>query len=644
MMKKKLSSLKLASALLSIFLLASCSGNAAPATNSSSTTESAELAVNNSAAVSTDASELVTYDEEDYDSDWESENPNYIELNGASASFKGSGAAMIDNQIRIALPGVYVVSGKLDDGQIMIDVENKGTVKLVLNGAEIHNSEDAAIYVKQADKTILTLQDGTQNIVSDGESYANTGEDDPSAAIFSKDALTINGTGSLTVKGNYNDGIAGKDALIIIGGNITIHSADDGLVGRDMLAVKEGTFTIEAAGDGIKSTNDTDTSKGLIVLEGGTFDIKAGSDGVQAETSLFISGGQYNIVTGGGSANGSIKAEDNRRGAFGGREDNAVEASEDTESQSAKGLKASSDITIGGGSFKIDSSDDAIHSNNSMTLAAEKLSITAGDDGIHADSSITITDGAVTIDKSYEGIESKLITISGGEIHVVSSDDGINIGGGNDGSSVNGRPGQNTLSSSGDSALYINGGYVAVDAAGDGLDSNGSIYMTEGTVIVNGPTANNNGALDYDGVFEISGGLLIAAGSAGMAEAPSEQSTQNSILMQYSAAQQAGSLISLQDSSGKTIATFAPKKEYQAVVISSPKLNKDSTYTLYSGGASTGSEADGLYTDGEYQEGAKIVSMPLSNVVTYLNESGVTSGNASNPGGGRMGRGGGGQG
>ncbi|KRE48172.1 dockerin type 1 [Paenibacillus sp. Soil522] len=641
-MKNKLSSLKLASALLSIFLLASCSSNTAPAANSSETTESAELAVDSSAAANTDGSELVTYDEEDYYSDWENEDPNYIELNGASASFKGSGAAMVDNQIRIALPGVYVVSGKLDDGQIMIDVENKGTVKLVLNGAEINNSNDAAIYVKQADKTILTLQDGTQNMVSDGKSYANTGEDDPSAAIFSKDALTINGTGSLTVNGHYNDGIVGKDALIITGGNITIHSADDGLVGRDMLAVKEGTVTIEAAGDGIKSTNDTETSKGFIVLEGGSFDIKAGSDGVQAETSLFVTGGQYTITTGGGSVNGSVngsvKAEDNRQNARGGWEDNASEASDETETQSAKGLKASSDITISGGNFKIDSSDDALHSNNSMTLAAGKFSITAGDDGIHADSSITVIDGAITIDKSYEGIESKLVTISGGEIHVVSSDDGINIGGGNDGSSVNGRSGQNTLSSSGDSTLHINGGYVAVDAAGDGLDSNGSIYMKGGTVIVNGPTVNNNGALDYNGVFEISGGLLIAAGSAGMAEAPSEQSTQHSILMQYSSTQQAGSLISLQDSNGETIATFAPKKEYQTVVISSSELNKDTEYTLYSGGSSTGSEADGLYTDGEYQEGANSVSMTISNAVTYLNESGVTSGRASNPGGGRMNR------
>lgn len=645
-MNKKIIRTQLAVALLSAVLLASCSSNTVSQTSvvvdqSASAGEVETVANSSDTAVSKNASVLVSYSEEDLDSSWEDEEHSYIKLNGTSASIEGTGAVVIDNQITIALPGVYVVSGKLDDGQIIVDLEREGTVKIVLNGAEIHNAEGSAIYVKQAEKTIMTLQEGTQNIVSDGDNYANTGEDDPSAAIFSKDDLTINGAGSLTVNGNYKDGIVGKDDLMITGGNITIHAADDGLVGRDMLAVKEAAVKIEADGDGMKSTNDTDTSKGFISIEGGAFDIQAGSDGIQAETELLILGGQYSIVTGGGSANGSVKAEENGPGARGGQESDTTEASSATESQSAKGLKASTDITISGGTFTIDSADDSLHSNNSMTIAGDKLSITSGDDGIHADTSITISGGTVEIDKSYEGIESKLITLSGGDIHVVSSDDGINVGGGNDQSSVNGRPGQNTFSSTGDSALHITGGYVTVDAAGDGLDSNGSIYMTGGTVAVNGPTSNNNGSLDYDGVFEMSGGFLIAAGSAGMAETPSEQSAQNSIMMQFSNVQQAGTMVHLQDESGKAIATFTPAKDYQTVVISSPELNEDTTYTLYTGGSSTGIESGGLYTEGEYQAGTKIVSMTLSTPITYLTELGVTSGSTNSQGGNRGGRGGG---
>lgn len=372
-------------------------------------------------------------------------------MNGNSAAVKGSGAEVKNSKITITKAGVYVVSGKLDNGQIIVDVQDKGTVRLVLNGVQINCADNAPIYLKNAGKTIISLQEGTENIISDGTKYvlSDASTDEPNAAIFSKDNLTINGTGKLTVYGNYNNGITSKDDLKITGGNIRIYSADDGIMGRDIVAVKEGSITVESKGDAIKSTNDTDTT-----------------------------------------------------------------------------------------------------SNN---------------------------------------------------------------------------------------RLNINGGYLAVNSMGDGLDANGSIYMTKGTVVVSGPTANNNGALDYDGTFEMTGGFLIAAGSSGMAQAPSEQSTQNSIIMTYPQTQQAGTIVNLKDSKGNTLATFAPKKNYQTVVISSPELKKNSVYTLYSGGSSSGNENDGLYTDGEYKNGTKIVDFTISNSVTWLNESGVTTSRSSHPGTGRTG-------
>lgn len=181
--------------------------------------------------------------------------------------------------------------------------------------------------------------------------------------------------------------------------------------------------------------------------------------------------------------------------------------------------------------------------------------------------------------------------------------------------------------------LSITGGYVNVNSQGDGLDANGSISMTGGTVIVNGPTQSGNGSLDYDGSFEISGGLLIAAGSSGMAMATSEESKQNSILMTYPETQAAGTIVHVEDSKGNTVVTFAPEKEYQTVFISSPKLTKDMTYTLYSGGTATGSETDGLYEAGEYQDGTKVVEFTISESVTWLDESGVTTARSSSQGG-----------
>jgi hypothetical protein len=148
---------------------------------------------------------------------------------------------------------------------------------------------------------------------------------------------------------------------------------------------------------------------------------------------------------------------------------------------------------------------------------------------------VTIDNGNFDIIKSYEGIEGAFITINGGDIRLVSSDDGINAAGGNDGSGQ--QQGRDKFSSAGNYEVRITGGYIFIDAAGDGLDSNGSLNIDGGTIIVNGPTNNGNGPLDYNGTSNITGGILIAAGSSGMAQAPQASSSQNSLLVYYSATQ-----------------------------------------------------------------------------------------------------------
>lgn len=637
---------KLATVLVCTTFLYACSTNSEAGTKATTQTETAtqvKASIIGDKAIKSVIGELVTYDKDDYYSDWENENPNYIELNGNTASLKGSGAEVKDSKITITSAGVYVISGKLDDGQIIVDVQDKGTVKFVLNGSEIKSSNNAPIYVKNAGKTIISLQEGTENNIIDGAKYtlADASTDEPSAAIFSKDNLVINGNGKLTVKGNYKDGITSKDDLKIIGGNIKITAVDDGLVGRDILAVKEGTITIESGGDAVKSTNDTDSTQGIVAIENGTFNLKAENDGIQAETAVLIADGSFNITSGGGSVNSTKKAEEGMRAPMAGKNNNTTAANAETETESAKAIKAVADIGISGGTFNIDSADDSVHSNNNVTISGGDITIASGDDGVHADATITVKGGKINITKSYEGIEASVVTVSDGEIHVTASDDGINVAGGADSSSTNGRSGQNNFSSSGSNKLNINGGYIVVNSTGDGLDANGSIYMTKGTVVISGPTSDGNGALDYDGTFEMTGGFLVSAGSSGMAQAPSDTSTQYSIIMNYPKLQSAGTVVNLQDSEGKTVATFAPVKNYQTVVISSPEFKKGGTYTLYEGEKSTGSGTDGLYTDGKYQDGTKVVDFTISKSVTWLNESGVTTAKSSNPGGGTGGQPGG---
>ncbi len=576
----------------------------------------------------------VDYDSDDEDASWSDTAATKIELSGASINVSGSGATADGGKATITSAGTYQISGTLTDGQIIVDTTDKDPVRLVLDGAHLTCSNSAPIYIKDAGKVILILADGTENSVADGTAYVldDAAAEEPNAAIFSKSDLTVNGSGSLTIDANYKHGINSKDELKIISGTISIESAADGIRGKDYVAVKGGIITIAAAADGIQSSNEEDAGKGYVSIEGGTIRITAGLDGIQAATSAVVSGGDLTLTTGGGSANSSSKSGSagNTWGKWGTQNGGST-----TDEISAKGIKAAADLTIAGGTLTIDSSDDALHTNGTITISGGTIRIATGDDGIHADSSITISAGTIDITQCYEGIESAGITINGGDISLVAGDDGINIAGGNDSSSVNGRPGQNTISTSGSNLLAINGGNIIVDAAGDGFDINGSITMTAGSVIINGPTDNGNGPLDYDGTFDISGGFLIAAGSSGMALAPSTSSSQNSIMLGFTSAMDADTIIHIQSQSGDDLMTFMPTKNFQSLVICSPDIKQGTTYDVYTGGASTGTAAaGGLYTGGTYTAGTKVTSLTISGSVTTYG----SSGGMNPPGGGGGGR------
>jgi hypothetical protein len=613
-------------ALTLIFTFTACSGdtveykNAVPASEfaNASQDEAGTSVDEQSDPADTYTPIYVEYDSDDLDSSWDNAVMSHIILQGDAITVDGDGATVDGSQITIKSAGIYGISGTLNDGQIVVNTGSKETVKLVLDGVDITCTASAPIYVIDAGKTVITLADDTDNYITDGDSYIfeDVESDEPNAAVFSKSDLTINGGGSLTVNANYNNGIQSKDELKITGGNITVNAVNHGIKGRDGVIVRDGTVTVYAGGDGIQSNNDEDSEKGFVAIEGGTIDITAGQDGMQAETGLLVSGGSIAISSGGGSINNS---QGDNWGDWGPRDrQNMTEFTADVDngSASAKGLKAGVNVTITGGIINIDSSDDSIHSNSSLTINGGKIILASGDDGMHSDSTLEINGGDISITKSYEGIESAVITINDGDIHLVASDDGINVAGGNDASSINGRPGQNNFDFSSDDYLYVNGGYIVINAAGDGIDVNGSINMTAGDVIVNGPTSNNNGPLDYLGTFEITGGFLVAAGSAGMAQAPGTPSTQYSVMMTFEASQPAGTVVHFETEDGEEILTFVPSKAYQSVVLSSSGLKSGSTYVVYSGGSSSGIATDGLYSGGAYTAGTEVTSFTISGIVT----------------------------
>lgn len=474
--------------------------------------------------------------------------------------------------------GIYRLSGNLNNGYIKVSVSDN--VKLELNNVNITNNSGPAIYIEKAEDIVIDLVDGSTNTLVDGSSYVGF-NDKVNGAIYSEDDMTFEGTGTLYVTSNFEDGIVSKNDLKFVDGTYIVKSNDDGIRGKDSVYIKNGSFDINALGNGIKTTNTTDSEKGFIRIKDGTFKIVSTLDAIQAETKILIEDGKYTITTGGGSSNSSVSSND-IWGNWGNLNKNG-KVKKSTTSESAKGIKAKDNLVIYTGDFTFDTSDDAIHSKNSLGIKNGNFSITSGDDGIHADTQFIMDDGNIEILKSLEGVESANIIINSGNLTLTSADDGINVAGGNDSSSINGRRGQNEFTQTDVNQLIINGGNIHVNSVGDGIDVNGSIALNGGSLIVEGPESENNGALDYDIEFVVNGGELIASGVAGMAQNISESSQLYGVMINFKETIDPDSKLIIVDSKNKEILNYTSSKSYSSLVLANDKLTKGDYKVLVDG-------------------------------------------------------------
>ncbi|MCI8387253.1 MAG: carbohydrate-binding domain-containing protein [Clostridiales bacterium] len=480
----------------------------------------------------------------------------------------------LDNKnVTISEAGTYVIRGSLADGQIKVEADKADKVTLILDGVDISCKSSAAIYIKQADKVTIELASGSNNRVAVIGDFKDIDENNIDAAIFSKEDLSIKGDGKLTVESVSGNGVTSKDDLIIESGTLDITAIGHALEAKDLIEVSGGAVTINAGKDGLHAENKDNDSLGGITISGGIFDMICDGDGIDAAYSLKISGGEFIIKSGGGSPDVVISTE-----TFGRFGQNTQTGSDST---STKGIKAGGDITITGGIFELDTADDALHSNANLTIKGGSFVISTGDDAVHSDETLTIDDGIITINKSYEGLEGDNVEINGGEISLVAADDGINAAGGNDSSGFGGGFKRDNFGGS-DSKITINGGIIYVNAAGDGVDSNGNLYINGGELYISGPTDSMNGAIDYESIGEVNGGIVFAAGASGMAQSfNSSDSKQPSMLVSFN-----GSIsgeIVLYNFNGDKLASFTPDKSYQCVVISHPDLKIGEKYTVAAG-------------------------------------------------------------
>ena len=532
--------------LLACLLLGGCRGGGTDAPETTAAGEPAAQAQTQQTAVSADVSGMdIAFSASDLDVGYEESTACSIQLSDGGITIEGEGAAAEDGVLTITAAGTYVITGSVSQGRVVIQAGEKDKVQLVLSGASIQCGDYAALTIEQADKALITLADGTVNTLRDGADYTAASEEDRvDAALFSRADLTINGSGALEVIGQYRHGIVSKDCVKISGGSLKL----------------------EAGSVGIQSDNTEQSDRGFVYIAGGEIEITAGADGIKAETLLKIDGGTLDI-TSGGSAGGQA-ALGNQTG--------------DEDTPSTKGLKADALLKVDGGTIRVDALDDALHTNGELAITSGTVTLSSGDDGIHADGSVEITGGTLSVTQSYEGIEGASVTISGGILDVAASDDGINSAGGSD-TGMENRMGRDGFISAEAYDIRISGGEITLRTQGDGIDANGSFYLEGGTVWIHGPSSSGNGALDYDGTAEVTGGLLVAAGSAGMAMGFDESSAQCSILYDFSGERQAGETVTLSDASGRTIVAFTPEKAYASIVITSPELIQGEQYTLTSG-------------------------------------------------------------
>ena len=393
--------------------------------------------------------------------------------------------------VKIIKKGDYLISGSCSNGQIIVEANKEKDVRLILNGLTLTCNDSAPIYEKQCDKMVITLADGTENVLSDTSQYVyeDTEKKQPDAVIFAKDDLVINGNGTLKVISSYMEGIHSTDSVKLISGNISVRSADNGVRGKEGVIIKEANLEVTSKGDGIKTTYSDNTSLGYVIIEGGDIKLYTAKDAIQATGHIQITGGTIDITTDNGVAH----------------------AGSDEESKSAKAIKTDNNIYIKGAELKIDAAEDAVKANGNVIIDGGKISIGTYEDAIQADGAVVINDGTVDVNRSTKSIKGKSVTINGGNVNVKSEETGIRASSGKDDNEdskvIFGE--DDPFAVNKDVYIAVTGGTVFIYAdEGLCLKSDGDLYVTGGTVTVDGFLAGDGGTISFDGTAYVTGGTV----------------------------------------------------------------------------------------------------------------------------------------
>lgn len=516
---------------------------------------------------------------------------NIIEIKDEQLNTSEENATLInldeykEDKLVINESGVYVLSGNYN-GEIEVGSCNDEEVRIILNSVNIQTKESslnpAILFKKTSALRILTIKDNTINTLKDN--VGNVGDDAEESIISSKkSSLTINGKGTLNLEavGENSSGIKVKKELTIIDTSININADKNGIKADDKIITQGALISINALNDGVKTDKEPESEEealefassmeeGYIYIKNSSIDIISGDDGIAANNAMYIDNltdNHINIVTNNGAPSSITESSSDNADGKAIKVGGITYTDEnDNETDYSATYENNYSLIIKGGTFNLNSNDDAISSKGNLFILGGIYDISSGDDAIHAEYLTSISEGTIKINKCYEGIEGASVEIRGGNINIKSVDDGINAA--------------NSDLTHYDYYIYISGGNICVDAEGDGVDSNGWIKMEGGNLTIYGPTKQDNGSLDSETGVLVTGGNLIAIGPTGMVETPVKNSTQCYISINLPSSQSADTPIKLYDEDENELLNITPQKKYQSVILSLYEFNLNDTYIV----------------------------------------------------------------
>ena len=463
-------------------------------------------------------------------------------------------------------------------------------VSLDTLAADTHYDADDLTW-DAASEVAVTLADGASSVTS-GSSDAVT---------VDGDTVTISAAGTYRLSGSLSDG----QVVVAAGEEDVVRIILDG---AGITSSTGSPFVVQSANEAIVYLADGTTSS---LSDAATY----ADQGTEAPNAALYSMADLTIA-----GTGALTVDGNYNDGISAKDGLVLAAGTVTVDAADDGIVGKDYAVLLDGAYQVSAAGDGFKSDNEedegrgwVLINGGTLNVASGDDGIKAYNTLTIAAGSTTVEESEEGLEAQHIVMQGGTATVTANDDGVNASGGSatSASGGGGMGGGGGSVAVGDYTVEVTGGLLTINSQGDGLDSNGNASISGGTVVVNGPTNNGNGALDVNGELAVTGGTVVAAGSAGMVVTPGESSTQSGVQVTLGSSVPAGTVIQVADPSGTVVAAFVTTKATASLVFSSAAITAGEEYTVYTGGTATvsagigegsldGATEQGTVTAGEY--------------------------------------------